>query len=179
MKEFLVAIFSQITMGIPALVKGAKSSCTSSNPIYSSAWTASSSANLHKHALKMSLKGPFPEVSRELQVAAPWTSASQRGLPTHVPNTASAGHGHTHRGTRGITADFIRREQCKGVFHTLPKSAWDGLRAARHCCWAKVLSCHLSSTSTSCSLFPDTLTHLGGKEEDGFECERKKTNHLH
>ena len=54
----------------------------------------------------MSLKGLFPEVSRELQVPAPWMSASQRGLPTRVPNTASAGHGHTHMGTGWITADF-------------------------------------------------------------------------
>lgn len=103
-------------MGISVLVKGAKSSCRQSNPIYPPAWTASSSASLCKHALKTSLKGLFPEVSRELQVPAPQTSASQRGLPTRVPNTASAGHGHVHMGTGWHYSRFHLKGNKEKVF---------------------------------------------------------------
>lgn len=63
----------------------------------------------------------------------------------------------------GVTLQQIspKREQRKGVFQALSKSAPDSLLQAQCCWWTKVQSCHLGSRLTSCSLLPATLTHLG------------------
>lgn len=160
-ERFLVIIFSQITRGISALVKGAKSSCRYSNAIYCSAWTASSNASL----LEMSLERPFPEASRSCSSQL-HQHPSLGGVCKHRCQKQPLQDMDIVTQEQGQYNKFHLRENKGKVFaHALSNPAWGGL--TRQGQWQAqgpklppFAEQRVEKLLNVCSLLPLTLPHL-------------------